>query len=245
MNMAYDLTRCPQTEAEFDEYFYTLTQRRKGTSAHDWKFVMTNSNIPPGFGPGVQADASYPLFGLTQQFSNGPKGRIFLPADTPDENGYYTRCIQYLDDANGSRAKAASRKNAVHSLLEEDFDKAAKSGELVWAWYWVAGHEYAPVQGADSEGEGGGDGGTIIVAGGMKPEEVQAMIDASLSAALTPINEQLAKALKIGSRVALRINSGKFAGVQGGGASEDDQPIQFITRPAAHAWETVTLEQGE
>ena len=204
---------------------------------------MTNANIPPGFGPNIKADASFPLFGLTQQFSNGPKGRIFLPSATPDSLGYYTRCIQYLDDAAGTRAALAKRgKGAeLRSLLEEDFDKSVKSGGLVWAWYWVAGNEYSPVEGAS----GGGDKPPIIVAGGMTPAEVQAMIDASLTAALAPINDQLAGALKLGDKVALRISSGKFAGVQGGGASADDQPINFITRPEAHAWETVTLEKGE
>ena len=104
--MAYDLSRCPQTEEEFQEYFYTLIQRTYGAPADGWEAVMTASQIPPGVGPGIQADASWPFFGLTQQYSGGPKGRIFLPAAIPDENGYYTRCIQYLDDAAGTYAKS-------------------------------------------------------------------------------------------------------------------------------------------
>ena len=31
--MAYDLTRCPQTEEEFQEYFYTLIGQRYGAPA--------------------------------------------------------------------------------------------------------------------------------------------------------------------------------------------------------------------
>jgi hypothetical protein len=144
--MAYDdMTRCPQTEEEFEAYFYTLINRVWGQPATDWEGVMRAAypwqgqwlTIPPGVGPGIQANASWPFFGLTQQYSGGPKGRIFLPTTVADENGYFTRCIQYLDDAHGTYA--SEHKTVSHS-----------STGLVWAWYWVAGHEYVPVMSADS-----------------------------------------------------------------------------------------------
>jgi len=143
--MAYDLTRCPQSEEEFEQYFYTLIGRTYGAPADGWEAVMEAAyewqghmlNIPPGVGPGVRQPPDAPFFGLTQQYSGGPKGRIFLPSDTPDELGYYTRCLQYLDDAVGTYEK--SKKQVTPT-----------STGLVWSWYWVAGHEYAPVTDADS-----------------------------------------------------------------------------------------------
>jgi hypothetical protein len=95
--------------------------------------------IPPGVGPGILQPPDAPFFGLTQQYSGGPKGRIFLPTDVPDDLGYYTRCLQYLDDAVGTYEKS---KTPV----------SASSTGLVWSWYWVAGQEYAPVTGADGGG---------------------------------------------------------------------------------------------
>jgi hypothetical protein len=143
--MAYDMDRCPQTEEEFHEYFYALIGRDYMAPADGWEAVMEAAypwqghmlNIPPGVGPGVQQPADAPFFGLTQQYSGGPKGRIFLPTDTPDELGYYTRCMQYLDDAVGTYEKS---KKQVTST----------SSGLIWSWYWVAGAEYSPVTGADS-----------------------------------------------------------------------------------------------
>lgn len=143
--MAYDLTRCPQTEEEFHEYFYTLIGRDYMGPADGWEAVMEAAYpwnghmlvIPPGVGPGERQYPDAPFFGLTQQYSGGPKGRIFLPTETPDELGYYTRCLQYLDDAVGTYEKS---KKQVTST----------SSGLIWSWYWIAGAEYAPVTGADS-----------------------------------------------------------------------------------------------
>jgi len=142
--MAYDLTRCPQSEEEFHEYFYALIGRDYMAPADGWEAVMEAAypwqghqlNIPPGVGPGVRQPPDAPFFGLTQQYSGGPKGRIFLPTDSPDELGYYTRCMQYLDDAVGTYEK--SKKQV-----------SAQSTGLIWSWYWVAGAEYAPVTDAD------------------------------------------------------------------------------------------------
>jgi hypothetical protein len=145
IHMAYDLTRCPQSEEEFHEYFYALIGRDYMAPADGWEAVMEAAypwqghmlNIPPGVGPGIRQPPDAPFFGLTQQYSGGPKGRIFLPTDTPDELGYYTRCMQYLDDAVGTYEKS---KKQVTST----------SSGLIWSWYWVAGAEYAPVTGPES-----------------------------------------------------------------------------------------------
>lgn len=142
--MAYDVTRCPQTEEEFEAYFYTLIGRVYGEPATNWEAVMEAAypwqghqlNIPPGVGPGIMQPPDAPFFGLTQQYSGGPKGRIFLPSNTADENGYFTRCLQYLDDAVGTYS--TSKKQVT-----------ASSSGLIWSWYWVAGHEYVPVTEAD------------------------------------------------------------------------------------------------
>jgi hypothetical protein len=145
--MAYDdMTRCPQTEEEFHDYFYALIGRTYMAPADDWEAVMEKAYpwqghqlvIPPGVGPGERQYPDAPFWGLTQQYSGGPKGRIFLPTDVPDELGYYTRCMQYLDDAVGTYEK--SKKQV-----------SAQSSGLIWSWYWVAGHEYAPVTSADGE----------------------------------------------------------------------------------------------
>jgi hypothetical protein len=145
LHMAYDLTRCPQTEEEFHDYFYTLIGRNYMAPADDWEAVMEASydwqghqlNIPPGVGPGIRQPPDAPFFGLTQQYSSGPKGRIFLPTDSPDELGYYTRCLQYLDDAVGTYEKSKKQVTAT-------------STGLIWSWYWIAGAEYSPVTDADS-----------------------------------------------------------------------------------------------
>jgi len=143
--MAYDLTRCPQSEEEFHEYFYALIGRDYMAPADGWEAVMEASydwqghqlNIPPGVGPGIRHPPDAPFFGLTQQYSGGPKGRIFLPTEIPDELGYYTRCMQYLDDAVGTYEKS---KKQVTST----------SSGLIWSWYWIAGAEYSPVSDADA-----------------------------------------------------------------------------------------------
>src|SRR6188768_1823660 len=112
--MAYaDMTRCPQTAEEFRDYFYALIGRAMGGPANDYEAVLSalypwNGQmlmIPPGVGPGIKQYPGAPFFGLTQQFSGGPKARVFLPTNTPDELGYYTRCEQYVDDAAQTYSK--------------------------------------------------------------------------------------------------------------------------------------------
>lgn len=189
-----DMTRCPQTEAEFRDYFYALIQRTFGAPATDWEAVMSAAYpwgddrlpIPEGVGPGITQQPGAPFFGLTQQYSGAPKGRVFLPSNTPDELGYYTRCEQYLDDAAQTYSKS-----------QQQIDP--KSTGLVWAWY-LAGpaNAYAPIQGPDA---GGGTTPPPSGGGGLTEAQVQAMIDASLA----PLIAQLAQPLRAHGPVNLPI----------------------------------------
>ena len=142
-----DMNHCPQSESEFREYFYALTGQIYSTDAVNWEAVMSapypwqgqQLRIPEGVGPGIQQPPDAPFFGLTQQWSNGPKARIFLPSSTPDGLGYFTRCLQYLDDA-------------------------ADGHGLIWSWYYVAGNDYTPVIPADSSGSAPSGGGGLTQA---------------------------------------------------------------------------------
>lgn len=204
--MPVNLLRCPQTEAEATDYVFTLFQRVLGSPAPDWGSVMANSNLPHNvYVPGQRATALWPYFGFTQMWgSTGPRGRIFLPATAPDENGYWTRQIQVIDDGPG--------------------------GQLVWSWRRISGHEYQPVEGAE-------DGPSLppTSGGGLTKAEVQAMIDASL----VPVQAELATALKLGSKTALRMDNGLFVGFIGGGPTVDGQEIGLVAKREAHAWEMV------
>jgi len=156
--MSYDLNRCPQSEAEMMDYVFALFGRSIGQPANDWKGVMQNSNLPQNvYTPGLKANANWPNFGVTQMWSDGPRGRIFLPAAKADENGYYTRQIQVIDDAEDG------------------------SGGLVWNWRWISGNPYSPVTGADS---GSGGGSVPPTSSGLTEAQVQAMIDDSIAQAI-------------------------------------------------------------
>lgn len=220
--MAFDMSRCPQTEDEARDWFFTGIGRSMGQSATDWEAVMSACGLPPGYGPGIVPTAAMPYFAFTQQFSGGPKGRMFLPSNTPDELGYYTRCMQYLDDAAGTYRKA---KNA-----KQDFSKATKSG-LVWAFYWVAGNEYAPVQGAE-----GGTTPTPVppTTSGISAAEVQAMIDKSLEGYVS-----------IKDTVALKMSSGLYLSFENGGPTKHGDPVILTGKSEVHDWESVELDKGE
>jgi len=205
-------------------YFYTLIGRQMGGNANDWRSVMTQSMIPPGFGPGVKADASYPFFGLTQQWSGGPKARIFLPSNMPDGEGYYTRCIQYITDAPGG----------VHSV------------DFVWTWIYIAGHQYAPVQGPTTppveppvEPPDSGDGLTEEQIEALRAE-VQRMIDASL----VPVNAQLSEAVKIGDKIGLQAQKGMVICAEGGGPEVANERFELTSRQNVGPWESFTLHRG-
>jgi hypothetical protein len=222
----YDMAKCPQTEQEFCEYFYALIGKSLGQPANDFEQVLSRAYpwngqslmIPPGVGPGIRQQPGAPFYGLTQQFSGQPKARVFLPSNTPDDLGYYTRCMQYVDDAVGTFKRTKRQPTA-------------QDANLVWAWY-LAGPDnaYAPLQPAEG-------GGTVPpTTTGISKEECQEMINASL-ATFTGI--------AFGNKVALRMNSGKLLSIVGGGPTEDDKPVELISRPDIHAWESLTIEKGE
>lgn len=122
---------CPKTEAEFIDYFFGLIGRSLGDPADDWIEVMSKEYpwvngpmvIPPGVGPGVILPANAPFYGLTQQWSNGPKSRLFLPAAIPDGLGYYTRNIQYIGRVN---------PDGVYPTH-------------IWSWDHMDGNAYVPI----------------------------------------------------------------------------------------------------
>jgi hypothetical protein len=232
--MGFDMTRCPQVEIpEAQDWFYAGIGKMMGQSASGWEAVMEACGLPPGYGPGIVPTALMPYFAFTQQYSGGPKGRIFLPTSIPDELGYYTRCLQYLDDAAGTR-RALVRKGNSKKVLSEDL-RTVKSG-LVWSWYWVAGHEYDPVQ-----TETGGGTTPIPPSGGLTEAQVQAMIDDSIQQAVAGF-----EGIVFGSKIALRTNSGLLSGIKGGGPTQNDAPIEWIGKTGpAHAWESFIIEKGE
>ncbi len=236
--MAFDMSRCPQTEPEAADWFYAGIGRVPGSAAPDWEQVMENCGLPPGYGPNVVPNAMMPFFAFTQQYSGGPKGRIFLPTSKPDDLGYYTRCIQYLDDAAGSYSKQLQAAAKSKSKPPEfDFQKAAKSGGLVWSWYWVAGWEYDPVQ--DETGSGGEL--PPPTSSGLTEAQVQAMIDDSIAQAIAGFQGVI-----YGDKIALRTNSGLLAGIAGGGPTVENAAIELIGKSGdPHAWESFKLEKGE
>ena len=236
--MAYDMNRCPQTEDEFQQYFSTLTGTTLGQDASGWEAVMKKPYpwkgqslmIPEGVQPGIQQKPDAPFYGLTQQISNNvPKGRVFLPSNQPDELGYYTRCMQYLDDAAATYSKARNPR--------QDFTKVQQSsGGLIYAWYHVAGNAYSPVLPAD--GGGGIDTGTPAPpsggSGGLTESQVQAMIDASLQGYV-----------KVTDTVAIQMSSGLHLSFEGGGPSKDGDTVKITGKKEVHDWESVKLIKGE
>lgn len=229
--MAYDLSRCPQTTDEFRDYFSTLTGTTLGTNANDYEAVLSRSYpwqgqslmIPPGVGPGISQPPDAPFFGLTQQYSGGPKGRVFLPSNQPDELGYLTTCWQYLDDAAGTYSAKKDPKTQFN----------AKSGGLIWAWYHVAGNAYSPVQPAD---------GTAPPAsgGGLTEAQVQAMID----------TQCVKYGDRIALRTAGDSGAGvpkSLLSVEEGGPRVNGDPVQLTGRTSTSPgpWETLEVLEGQ
>lgn len=231
--MAFDMSRCPQNEEEAKNWFYDGIGRTLGTAADGWESVMANCGLPPGYGPGTVPNALMPFFAITQQFSGSPKGRLFLPTSIPDENGYYTRCIQYLDDAVGTHSKAAQAAAKGKKPLPQ-ISTASASG-LIWSWYYIAGYEYDPVW------DETGSAPSPTPGGGLSQEEIQSMIDTSIQQAIANFT-----GVVYGDKIALRTNSGLLAGILGGGPTAPDQVITLIGKEGdPHAWESFTLEKGE
>ena len=67
-------------------YLFSLIGRSEGQSANDWYTVLSGSGLAGGPGPGVRPGSAN--YGITQQFgAGGPRGRLFLPTNTPDDLG--------------------------------------------------------------------------------------------------------------------------------------------------------------
>jgi hypothetical protein len=77
------------------------------------------SGIPEGLGPWQKPAPNASHYGITQQSgAGGPRGRLFLPTETPDDLGYFTRPVDILEDAGG--------------------------GRLTWTWREWSGPAYVP-----------------------------------------------------------------------------------------------------
>lgn len=78
-------------------YVFAHIDRRPGQPAPDIVDVLTRAGFLQGPEPGIKAGEAH--FGITQQIAaDGPRGVLFLPTDTPDENGYFTRQILLVNE---------------------------------------------------------------------------------------------------------------------------------------------------
>lgn len=124
------MDKCPRNEAEFIVYFFNLIGRKIGEPADDWVEVMSARYpwkdkrivIPEGLRSGQKPNPDAPFYGLTQQWSGGPKARLFIPS-TPDNLGYYARQIQYLKRVNPDGVFPTH----------------------VWDWKHTDGNDYTPI----------------------------------------------------------------------------------------------------
>ncbi len=89
-----------------ETWFFNLIGRTKGSDASDWYSVLARSGIPDGLGPWQKPAPNASHYGITQQAgAGGPRGRLFLPTETPDDLGYFTRPVDILEDTGGGRLK--------------------------------------------------------------------------------------------------------------------------------------------
>jgi hypothetical protein len=104
-------------------YFFSQIARQEGWPANDFGPVLKQLAVN-GMGvnprPGERQSQTAPYFGITVMIDAGgnARGRIWLPTDLPETNGYYTHEIQVIADAPG--------------------------GGLQWAWIDIGGAPYAP-----------------------------------------------------------------------------------------------------
>lgn len=101
-------------------YFFALIRRTEGSPAGDWFSVLMGSGLPAGPVRNVRVPSNAPFYGITQQINSSgqARGRIFLPTDVPDQDGYYILQVDVLADAGG--------------------------GNLIWAWRPFGAPPYAP-----------------------------------------------------------------------------------------------------
>jgi hypothetical protein len=86
-----------------DLYFFSVLGKQPGERADDFVDVLLRSGIPGGpVNPGEKSNPAI-HFGITQQrggdgLNGRVVGRLFLPTDLADGNGYFTRPVDILGD---------------------------------------------------------------------------------------------------------------------------------------------------
>jgi hypothetical protein len=79
-------------------FFFWKINRQPGTNANDWVSVMTSVGWPGGYAPGVRPPVGPPFYGFSQQVNSSgvPRGRLFLPTNSPDALGFVSRETDFL-----------------------------------------------------------------------------------------------------------------------------------------------------
>lgn len=101
-------------------YIFALIHRVPGQDASDWEQVLQASGLPatPSDPAASRQPLNAPHYGITQWkgSAGNVRGRLALPTDLPDANGYFTTSVDLLADKPG--------------------------GGLQWAW--IERHDGAP-----------------------------------------------------------------------------------------------------
>lgn len=95
-------------------YVMALIRRAPGQDASDWEAVLSAAPLPatPSDPFASKQPANAPHYGITQWkgSSGNVRGRIALPTDSPDSNGYYTTSVDVLADKPGGGLQWAWRE---------------------------------------------------------------------------------------------------------------------------------------
>jgi hypothetical protein len=209
-----DMNVCPQTEAEFVLYFYSLIGRRLGTNADDWKAVLSDSYLWKGTkiplpknlpGPGEKHPPDAPFFGLSvQESASGVAPRIWIPAAEPDidvnNNKWYRRYIQVIRDGDLS---------------------------FEWTWTYQSGHDYVPLL-----------KGVQVPGGGENPNPPNNSDFITKDECQRMINEAVANCLKFEDKIALQAHDASIVCVDG-----DKGNYLIANRGVINAWETLIVKK--
>jgi hypothetical protein len=150
-----------------------------------------------------------------------PRGRLFLPSNVAqvDENGnrWFTADVQYIADG-------------------------PTPGSLVWDWHHRSG-VYVPIQVIHGESTGGGEngGGEQPPVEGLTAAQVALMIEA----AVRPLREELATAVKFDQGIALEADSGMVLCAEGGGPRVPERRFELTSRAGVASWETWKVRRGQ
>lgn len=104
-----------------EQWFWNLIGKRPGDPADDFNEVLKALDLKAAPGPGAPASdpKHYDITSWIDAAGNH-RGRLSLPTAVPDELGYYTHTIQYVED------------------------DPARPGKLRWTWQHLGGPPYAP-----------------------------------------------------------------------------------------------------